>query len=112
MPTRATQYGASFLAHLVTAKCVDSIPLYRLEKDFKRQGVPVGRSTMNDLFHRAADITAPVSARLLELIRHREVVLADETRMRMQDGGDGKPKRSCRNPSLILSKESKNRPPN
>lgn len=86
------RYGASFLAHLVTAKCVDSIPLYRLEKDFKRQGVPVGRSTMTDLFHRAADITAPLSSRLLELIRQRDVVLADETRMRMQDGGDGKPK--------------------
>jgi transposase len=32
------RYGASLLAHLVVAKCVDSIPIYRLEKDFKRQG--------------------------------------------------------------------------
>ncbi len=86
------RYGASFLAHLVTAKCVDSIPLYRVEKDFKRQGVPVSRSTMNDLFHRSADILSPLSARLLDVIRHRPVVLADETRLRMVDGGDGKPK--------------------
>ena len=47
---------------------------------------------MNDLFHRAAQILSPISERLLEKIRHREVVLADETRMRMLDDGTGKPK--------------------
>jgi transposase len=86
------RYGASLLAHLVVAKCVDSIPIYRIEKDFKRQGVPVPRSTLNDLFHRAASITEPLSARLLERVRHRPVVHADETRTRMLDGGNGKPK--------------------
>ena len=77
-------YGASMLAHLVVAKCVDSIPFYRIEKDFKRQGVPVSRSTMNELFHRAALMLRPLSERLLEQIRHRDIVLADETRLRMQ----------------------------
>jgi transposase len=77
---------------LVVAKCVDSIPIYRLEKDFKRQGVPLSRSTLNDLFHRAADITVPLSARLLQQIRTRPIVLADETRTRMLNDGSGKPK--------------------
>src|SRR5262252_2436723 len=86
------RYGASFLAHLVVAKCVDSIPIYRLEKDFKRQGVPVSRSTMNELFHRAAAILQPLSNRLLDTIRTRPIVQADETRLRMLDDGTGKPK--------------------
>jgi transposase len=86
------RYGASLLAHLVVAKCVDSIPLYRIEKDFKRQGVPVSRSTMNELFNRAAAMLRPLSNRLLDQIRVRPIVRADETRMRMQDGGNGKPK--------------------
>lgn len=86
------RYGASLLAHLVVAKCVDSIPIYRIEKDFKRQGVPVSRSTLNDLFHRAASIVEPLSLRLLERVRHRPIVHADETRTRMLDGGNGKPK--------------------
>lgn len=86
------RYGASMLAHLAVAKCVDCIPFYRIEKDFKRQGVPVSRSTMNELFHRAAQMLRPLSDRLLDRIRHRDIVLADETRLRMQDGGDGKPK--------------------
>jgi transposase len=86
------RYGASLLAHLVVAKCVDSIPIYRIEKDFKRQGVPLSRSTLNELFHRAASLTEPLSTRLLDRIRSRSIVLADETRTRMLNGGQGKPK--------------------
>lgn len=43
------QYGASFLAHLAVAKCADHLPIYRLEKEFARNGAPVARSTMNEL---------------------------------------------------------------
>jgi len=86
------RYGASFLAHLAVAKCGDHLPIYRLEKDFQRQGFPLARSTMNDLLHRAAELTAPIAKRLLDKVRERDVVLADETRLRMQDGGEGKPK--------------------
>ena len=86
------QYGASFLAHLAVAKCADHIPIYRIEKELARKGVPVARSTMNDLLHRASAILAPLSARLLDVIRMRAIVLADETRLRMMRGAEGKPK--------------------
>jgi transposase len=66
------RYGAGFLAHLVTAKCGDSIPIYRLEKEYKRLGIPIARSTMTDLFHRAAELTQPISERLLELIASQD----------------------------------------
>lgn len=77
--TEKSQYASSFVAHLVTAKCADSIPLYRLEKEYQRVGVPVSRSTMTDLFHRAAAQLAPLAARLVALIRTADVVHADET---------------------------------
>jgi transposase len=86
------RYGASFLAHLVVAKCVDSIPIYRLEKEWSRQGIPMSRSTMNELLHRTAELLSPLSKALLEVIRHRPVVHADETRLRMQNDGTGKAK--------------------
>ncbi len=82
-----SQYGASFVAHLVTAKCADSIPLYRLEKEYQRIGVPVARSTMTDIFLRAADVLEPLYGRLLELIRHSPLVHADETSKRVQAEG-------------------------
>ena len=56
-----SQYTPGFVAYLIVAQCADAIPLYRLEKQFARVGVPVARSTMTDLFHRAAELLAPLS---------------------------------------------------
>ena len=86
------RYGASFLAHLAVAKCADHLPIYRLEKDFARQGIPMARSTMNELLHRTAEIMKPIWVRILDDIKVRAVVQADETRMRMQRDATGKPK--------------------
>jgi transposase len=86
------QYGASFLAHLAVSKCADHTPIYRLEKAFHRQGIPVARSTMNELLHRASAILAPVWTRLLDVVRVRPVVAADETRLRLVRDKSGKTK--------------------
>lgn len=79
------QYGFGFVAFLVVAKCVDSIPIARIEKRFARLGIPMARSTMNDLVHNAAELVRPLVARLQARIAKLEVVLADETSMRLQD---------------------------
>jgi transposase len=86
------QYGASFLAHLAVSKCADHTPIYRLEKAFARQGVPVARSTMNELLHRASGILEPLWTRLLDVVRVRPVVGADETRLRIVRDKHGKTK--------------------
>jgi transposase len=83
--TDKTRYGPGFIAHLFTAKCCDSLPLYRLEKQYARIGIPVARSTMTDLFHRNAELLSPLSNRLLELVRVLPVVQADETSLRRLD---------------------------
>lgn len=41
--TDKTQYGPGFIAHLIVSKCGDSIPLYRLEKQYRRLGIPISR---------------------------------------------------------------------
>ena len=86
------QYGASFLAHLAVAKCADHLPIYRLEKEFARNGAPIARSTMNELLHRASALLAPIWTRLVDVIRGRDIVLADETRLRILKDATGKPK--------------------
>jgi transposase len=78
------RYDASFIAHLITAKCADSIPLYRLEKEYQRLGIPIARSTMTDLFHRAGEELRSVSDRVLHLVASSDVVQADETSMKVQ----------------------------
>lgn len=71
------------MASVITSKCADSIPLYRLEKELHRIGVPVARSTMTDLFHRAAHHLQPLVGRLEELVRNAPIVRADETSKRV-----------------------------
>lgn len=82
-----TRYDEGFAAHLMVSKCGDSIPLYRLEKQYKRAGVNISRATMNELLHRHAELLAPLSDRLLERIGEGEVVLADETSIKLQSKG-------------------------
>ena len=83
-PLDNCQYGAGFIGYIITMKCADAIPLYRLAKQFQRLGVFIVRSTLNDLFHRAAAKLEALYKRLIELIRLMGVVQADETRMLMQ----------------------------
>ncbi len=77
-------YGASFIAALIVHKCEDGIPLYRLEKQFERLGVPMARSTMTDLFHRGAELLTPIATRIRECVAQSEIVFADETSLKMQ----------------------------
>jgi transposase len=78
-----TRFGPTFMAQVVVSKCADSIPLYRQAKAYRRAGVPVDDSTLGDLFHRTAETAAPLYTRLLEFVPELEIVLADETTMRV-----------------------------
>ncbi|MBC8426763.1 IS66 family transposase, partial [bacterium] len=79
-----TSYGPGLIAHLVVSKCADSTPMYRLEKQCKRAGMPLARSTMVDLFHRAAVELKPIYVALMLYIAGHDIVQADETTLKMQ----------------------------
>ncbi|WP_394825703.1 IS66 family transposase [Pendulispora albinea] len=74
-----TRYDSSFVAHLVVSKCLVVTPLYRLEQSFARLGMPIARSTMNDLFRRAAQKLEPLRAPLFDVIKKDFLVHVDET---------------------------------
>jgi len=82
-----TQYGPGLLAHIIVSKTADSIPLYRMAKQYRRLGVPISRSTLTDLFHRGAELLAPLAQRLEALVAAQPVVQGDETVMRVQQKG-------------------------
>jgi transposase len=56
------------------------------------QGIPVSRSTMNELLHHPAAILEPLWRRLRDVILIRPVVMADETRLRIVRDKHGKTK--------------------
>ena len=79
-----SRYAPSFVAHLVYSKWTSSMPQYRLEKAYRNLGIPISRSTMCDLVHRAARELAPLYGRMEALVRAAGDVHADETSIRQQ----------------------------
>lgn len=78
-------YGPGMHAHAIVSKCLDSIPFYRMSKQFERAGIPMARSTICDMFHRSADLLGPIYDRIIELLPLEKYVNADETRIKVQE---------------------------
>jgi transposase len=78
-----TQYASSFVAYLVTQKCMASMPIYRLEAMLSHLGMKVARSTMNDLFYRAAQKLEPLRSLLFQAIAEDFLVHMDETSFKL-----------------------------
>ena len=76
--------GPKLLAKLATEKFGDATPIHRIAKSFKRQGIPIARSTLNDGVLLAADVCLPLWKAMLAEIRADEHVQADETSFRTQ----------------------------
>lgn len=77
-------YGPAFLAKLSVDKCGDAIPIYRIEKSMRRAGIPISRSTMNNLLLVAAKTCQPLWQAALDEVRVDPHVQADETSFRVQ----------------------------
>lgn len=77
-------YGPAFLAKLAVDKCADSTPIYRVEKQMRRTGIPISRSTLNDNVLLAAGVLFPLWQCAHDVMRNDPHVQADETSFRMQ----------------------------
>ncbi len=72
--------NASAVAYMIYMKYVNSIPLYRQEKEWMRMGLKVPRATMASLVITCADkYLRPLSERLRDEMMLRLVICADET---------------------------------
>lgn len=86
--SEGSHYGAGLYAHVLVAKCADAIPLHRQTKQLTRSGVSLERSTLGDLFHRAADLLRLLWRELLAIVAADEHVNADETPIKVQAPGE------------------------
>jgi len=84
----------SLLAQVAVSKYTDHLPLYRLEKIFKRSSVELARSSMCRWMQDIATMCRPLLALMKERIRLSKVIQSDDTPVRQQDG-KGKTKQ-CR----------------
>ena len=78
-----SKYGPGLVAWVIGQKSIMSMPVHRIAKMLKAHGIPVGRSTLNDLLLRAALRLEPIYDVLLEQVRHARIVQADETPIKL-----------------------------
>jgi transposase len=71
----------SVLAHIITCKFADHLPLNRLEGIFKRHGVDITVSNMCDWVGDSADLLVPLVKRMHELIRLSPKINTDDTKI-------------------------------
>jgi len=72
------------IAHIMTQKFVMGSPLYRLEQELNRQGIPLSRQTMSNWILKATeDYLQPVYKQLHRELLSREVLHADETTLQV-----------------------------
>jgi transposase len=85
-PVRAfehSEFGPGLVAHVVTAKVADSMPLYRQSNTLLRAGIRLHRNTLLDMFHGCAAALAPIWRRMVEVVAESALVQADETSIRV-----------------------------
>ncbi|HEX7477320.1 MAG TPA: IS66 family transposase [Polyangiales bacterium] len=80
-------YGPGVYAHVITSKCDDSLPLYRIERAMQRDGCSIARSTLCSFFHRGAELLLPIYEGILKAAKHDLYLHADETRLPVQSKG-------------------------
>lgn len=74
----------SLLAHIITAKFVDGLPLYRQEPQFERMGIPLGRGTLAIWAIRlGGTLLVPLINLLNEHLLAEAVIHCDETRLQV-----------------------------
>jgi transposase len=77
--------GPGLMAHVITNKYADHLPLYRQEGILLRQGVEISRSTMCDWMATAAELLQPIVTLMLAKILTSQVVQNDDTPVKVQD---------------------------
>jgi len=77
----------SLLAHIVTAKYVDGLPLHRQEKQFDRLGISLGRATMANWMIKLGGHVMPVVNLLNDQLLASSLIHCDETPLQVLKGG-------------------------
>ncbi len=79
LPIPRGNVGAGLLSHLVVSKYIDHLPFYRQRQMFKRLGVELAESTINDWFHAGCDLLEPLYECMKQLVLSGNYLQADET---------------------------------
>jgi transposase len=77
--------GTGLLAHVITTKFADHLPLYRQEGIFQRHGVELSRSTLCDWMAACAGLLEPITKAMIRRVLASKVIATDDTPVTVQD---------------------------
>ena len=86
--------GPGLLAHAVTAKYADHVPLHRLAGQLARSGVKIARSTLGGWMARAAGLLAPLVALMHARVLLSRVIHGDDTGVKLRVEGADKARKA------------------
>ncbi|MDG3086455.1 IS66 family transposase [Vibrio hannami] len=75
--------SVSLIAHAITSKYVDGLPLYRIEKMLSRYGGDISRATLANYVMKSAQVLQPLVNLLREKQNEGRIVAMDETRIQV-----------------------------
>ena len=84
-PIEKGRPGPGLLAHVITSKYADHLPLYRIEQMLGRQGIDVSRRTLSEWNGAVADLLAPVVEAIKKQVLTGEWIQSDDTTLEVQD---------------------------
>jgi transposase len=76
--------GEGLLAHIITSKYTDHLPLNRLENIFQRHGIKLNVSTMCDSVGRCAEVLEPLVKKMHENIIKSDKIHSDDTSIQVK----------------------------
>ncbi|EDT6893046.1 TPA: IS66 family transposase [Salmonella enterica] len=89
-PIARSYAGPGLLAHVVTGKYADHLPLYRQSEIYRRQGVDLSRATLGRWTGAVAELLEPVYDELRQYVLMPGKVHADDIPVPVQEPGSGK----------------------
>jgi len=79
--------GPGLLAHVITAKFADHVPVHRLATQLTRSGVSIARSTLGDWLAQAATLLMPLYLLMQKRLLLSRVIHSDDTGVKLRVAG-------------------------
>jgi transposase len=93
-PLARSLCGPGLLAHAITAKFADHIPLFRLAGQLSRSGIRIARSTLGDWMAGAAKLLEPLYQRMHQRLLLCRVLHGDDTGVKLRVPGARKTRKA------------------
>lgn len=85
LPIPKGNAGPSLIAHILTGKYVDHLPLYRMQQQFKRLGVDISDKTIGGWVSAGIDTLSVIYDAITQEIMKSDYCMADETTIKVLD---------------------------